>query len=57
MKRLQVLLNNEWQYVFCRHETTRDPITTLDKMKAIRGDNHSLNYFQNFYGNYTFRII
>lgn len=56
MKRLQVLMDNDWQFVFCRNELKRDPIVTADKTKAIRGDEHSLAYFQNHFGNHQFRI-
>ena len=57
MKRLQVFLNDKWEYVFCRNELKRDPIITNDKLKAIKGDNNSLNYFQQNYGSLQFRII
>lgn len=57
MKRLQVLENGEWKYVFCRNELKRNPITTDDKSKAIKGDDHSLEYFSNKFGAHEFRII
>ena len=57
MKRLQVFLNDQWEYVFCRNELKRNPIITSDKQKAIRGDKHSLEYFQSKYGFLEFRII
>lgn len=56
MKRLQVLLDGEWKYVFCRNELERDPITTEDKKSAIKGIEHSLKYFQQHFGNHEFRI-
>lgn len=56
MKRLQVLMNGEWEYVFCRNEKKANPITTKDNTKAIKGDEHSLNYFQTQYASHIFRI-
>ena len=56
MKRLQVLENGEWKYVFCRNELKRNPITTEDKNKAIKGDEHSLEYFSNKFGTHEFRV-
>jgi hypothetical protein len=57
MKRLQVLINGQWEYVFCRNELKRLPITTKDKLKAIRGNEDSLKYFKNHFGSLEFRII
>lgn len=37
MKRLQVKINNEWKYVFCRNERKDLPIITDDKLNAIKG--------------------
>lgn len=57
MKRLQVLVGDEWKYVFCRNELKRDPITTEDKTKAIKGDEHSMEYFNTKFASHEFRII
>lgn len=56
MKRLQVLLNDEWEYVFCKNELLINPIITKNKTKAIKGNENSLNYFQKYFGNHKFRI-
>jgi hypothetical protein len=57
MKRLQVFINSKWEYVFCRNELKRDPIITKDKIKGIKGDNSSLEYFQRYFAGYDFRIV
>lgn len=57
MKRLQVLINKKWEYVFCRNERKDLPIITNDKSKAIKGNNDSLEYFKNYFGSLEFRII
>lgn len=60
-RKLQVLIDNRWEYVFCRVEGKRLPITTKDSKKAIRekyGDgNRILEYFLEHYGNLKFRLI
>lgn len=57
MKRLQVKINNEWKYVFCRNERKDLPIITDDKLNAIKGDKQSKEYFENHFGTLEFRII
>jgi len=57
MKKLQVLINDSWEYVFCRNELKKLPITTKDKTKGIHGDENSLKYFQRFYSELDFRIV
>lgn len=57
MKRLQVLINNRWEYVFCRNERKDIPIITKNRLKAIKGDKHSKEYFENKFGSLKFRII
>lgn len=57
MKRLQVLIGGKWEYVFCRNERNDIPIITKDKLKAIKGDKQSKEYFQNHFGSLQFRII
>lgn len=56
MKRLQVLVEDEWKYVFCRNELKRNPITTEDETKAIKGDEQSLDYFKTKFASHEFRI-
>jgi len=56
LKKLQVLLNGKWQYVFCRNPQKREPIVTQNKNNAITGDIHSLTYFQDCFSELQFRI-
>lgn len=60
-KKLQVFLDNEWKYVFCRDPLKRLPITTKDPKKALTAkyndDNRLLNYFQESFGSLQFRLI
>ena len=49
MKRLQVLINGQWEYVFCRNEREKLPIITKDRTNAIPGNNNSLQYFTMHY--------
>ena len=53
-KALKVLIDNEYQYVFCHRDGKI--ITTKDKQSAIIGDYHSLNYFQERFANNEFII-
>jgi hypothetical protein len=55
-KTLQVLINDTWEYVFCRNPLKRDPIITKDKTKAIHGDEQSLEYFTKSFSEHNFRI-
>ena len=55
MYKLQVLINDQWEYVFCRNQRVTDPITTKDKQKALRANDHSFHYFNMHYGNHKFR--
>ena len=57
MKRLQVFINNKWEFVFCRNPLKAIPITTDNRSKAIRGDQYSLEYFSNSYASLEFKII
>ena len=54
IKRLQVKINNNWEYVFCRNETKRDPIITKNPKLALRS--RDLEYFKSKFGNHEFRI-
>lgn len=56
MNRLQVFINNKWEYVFCRNELKSFPVITDDKLKAVRGDEYSLQYFESNFGNLKFKI-
>lgn len=53
-KRLQVFKDNCWQYVFC-YNRQYGIIVTDDRKKALK--ERDLEYFQNKYGNNTFRVI
>ena len=55
-KVLTVLLDGQWFPVFCRNKICKDPITTVKKEKAIRGNKNSLEYFQRYYANHKFKI-
>ena len=57
MKKLQVLIDSKWKYVFCRNELKALPITTENKSKAIRGNDNSLNYFSSKYASLDFKIV
>ena len=54
MKKLQVLINGQWEYVFCRSETQSSPVTTKDRRKALGAD--ALSYFENKFANHTFKV-
>lgn len=61
MKRLQVFINNNWEYVFCRNEKEIScPVIIKDKKKAITeryGDGQRiLDYFNRFYSSLEFRL-
>ena len=53
MKRLQVLKDRKWNWVFCCNPV-KGIITTKDKAKALKP--HDLEYFRNKFGNDTFRL-
>ena len=55
MKKLQVKINNEWKYVFCRNERT-GLVLTENPANAIHGDKDSLKYFQSKFNGNEFRI-
>ena len=50
--KLQVLVNNEWKWVFCKND--RSVITTETKSKALNRD--ALDYFKKHFANLEFRI-
>ncbi|OPZ96226.1 MAG: hypothetical protein BWY70_01818 [Bacteroidetes bacterium ADurb.Bin408] len=51
---LEVLINNNWELVFCKNGSKI--ITTRDRRKAIHGDYMSLSYFKRFFPEHSFRI-
>lgn len=51
--KLQVLLNGQWHYVFCRNERKPDPVTTKDRRKALHAQ--ALAYFQAKFSEHVFR--
>ena len=51
-KALQVLVDGNWQYLFC-HNGGR-LVTTNDRRKALNAD-YDLNWFENHFGNNQFR--
>jgi hypothetical protein len=55
MARLQVLINGEWEYVFCHNSMRRQeyPVITKDKRKSLKIDD--MEYFQNKYFDCMFR--
>ena len=53
MKKLQVLKDNKWQYVFCYNEL-RGIITTENYKKALGA--RDLGHFQNRFANDQFRL-
>ena len=52
-KRLQILRNGEWQWVFCQTYDSQI-IITKDRRKAIKP--FDLGYFASKYGNEQFRV-
>ena len=54
--KLQVKINNDWKYVFCRNHLVQQPIVTDSYYKALHGTIQSLTYFTNYYSEYNFRI-
>ena len=51
--KLQVQIDENWKYVFCRNLGFATPITTDDKRKALKSD--AKPYFEKHFGNHTFR--
>jgi hypothetical protein len=56
MLRIQVFINNQWEYLFCRDERDNKPIITKDRLKAQKGTNDALQYFSNKMASFNFRI-
>ena len=54
-KRLQVLQNGKWEYVFCYSGDYGNIVITKDKQKALPGID--IDFFSNKFGNDTFRVI
>ena len=55
MKKLMVLIDDKWEFVFCRNSRILEPITTKDKTKAIKASCHSMQYFRMNFGNHHFK--
>ena len=55
MKKLQVLIDNKWEYVFCRNVRIATPITTENKSEAINAHQHSFAYFTRFFPEFKFQ--
>jgi hypothetical protein len=55
MKRLEVLTDTGWKFVFCHNTGLADPITTPTKAKAIPAHKHSMGYFTNHYPEHKFK--
>ncbi len=53
--KMQVLINDQWEYVFCRNVKLDTPVTTDNKNKAITWHSHSIGYFTKLYANLQFR--
>lgn len=53
MRKLEVLLDGRWQYVFCRKMPDDKPMPTATRWKALP-DFH-LEWFQNHFANHQFR--
>jgi len=53
IKRLQVFMDGQWEYVFC-HNPNTGLVTTKHREKAIKGE--GLDYFKSKYGNHEFRV-
>jgi hypothetical protein len=58
MKKLQVLINGEWEWVFCNSQGTIK--TTQDRSKALPTKpfwaQDDLAYFESKFANHTFRL-
>lgn len=55
--KMQVKINNIWQFVFCHNSLCSEPITTDNKDKAIAWHSNSIGYFTRKYANLEFRGI
>lgn len=51
---LQVKINDNWEYVFCRNSMQSAPVTTKNKKHALKAD--ALKYFELKFGNHEFRL-
>lgn len=51
--KLQVFLNNKWEWVFCRND--RQIIPTKEKSKSLPSS--ALPYFQRHFAEHKFKII
>ena len=53
--KLQVLINDNWEYVFCHNSLKFEPITTGDRLKAVPFNSLSLAYFEMKHSSYQFK--
>ncbi len=53
-KRLQILKNGKWEYVFCRLMPNHTVISGCEKKKALKP--RDLDFFRNEFGNDVFRV-
>jgi hypothetical protein len=54
-RKLQVLINNQWEYVFCHNGLQSNPITTKDRLKAVPFNSLSLAYFEMKHSEHEFK--
>ena len=54
-KKLQVLKDGKWEYVFCRNRLENKIITTNDRHKAIKAEGK--RYFERHFTNDQFREV
>ena len=52
--KLQVKINGQWEFVFCRNERKIDPVITDDIKKAVSAD--ALEYFKKHFS-HEFRVF
>lgn len=55
MKKLQVLIDGEWKYVFSRTPGLKDPVTTDSFNKAISAHEQSMAYMRHYFENHQFQ--
>ncbi len=53
-KRLQILKNGKWEYVFCRLMPNHTVISGCEKKKALKP--RDLKFFQDHFANDVFRV-
>ena len=53
-KKLQVQIEGEWRWVFARNSQYKNPLTTIDKSKAL--NHYAKPYFEQHFANLKFRV-